>query len=255
MSCGAGNDEMYEERLRDTLPRVRRRIEVAARRVGRDPEAVRIVTVTKGHGYEAVEAALEAGLRDLGENRLEKLEEKVGRTPDGAARWHMIGHLQRRKAPRVRGVADLVHSVDSVRLAQRLNGRGTASSDDAGGAVGPAEGDAAPLRILLQVNASGEGSKSGFAPEELLDAMGRVLELPTLEVAGLMTMAPWTNDEEVLRRTFRRLRELREEASMSVPGYGGMDLSMGMSNDFEIAVEEGSTIVRLGTVLLGERSE
>jgi hypothetical protein len=232
---------MYQTRLRETLPLVRERIAAAARRSGRDPAEVTVVTVTKGHGPEAVTAAVRAGLVDLGENRLEELEEKAVGTPPGTVRWHMIGHLQRRKAPRVRGLADLVHSVDSVRLAERLE-RG-------------ADSGAPTLRVLLQVNASGEATKTGFEPGDLVEALGRVLELSSLRVEGLMTMAPYTQDERVLRATFGGLRELRDEAVRQLPAFRGVELSMGMSNDFETAVEEGSTIVRLGTVLLGERPE
>lgn len=172
----------------------------------------------------------------------------------------MIGHLQRRKAPRVRGVAHLVHSVDSLRLAERLDDAerlGLAERMDVGsGQAGQGGQNAAlPLPILLQVNTAGEESKSGFAPGELAEALGAVLRLTTLRVEGLMTMAPLTNDEAVLRATFRGLRELRDEARGRLPTFAGTELSMGMSNDFEIAVEEGSTIVRLGTVLLGELPE
>jgi len=228
---------MYRTRLEETLPEVRDRIAGAAQRVGRDPSQVRIVAVTKEHPGEAIEALLASGINDLAENRIERIEEWVVRFGRGGARWHMIGHLQRRKAPQARAVVDLLHSVDSVRLAERLD------------EVGPTEGTRLP--VLVQVNTSGEESKGGFGPDDALEGLGRILELQSLKVEGLMTMAPYYADEGQLRKTFSTLRGLHEEAQKSLSTYEGTQLSMGMSNDFEIAVEEGSTMVRLGTVLLG----
>jgi PLP dependent protein len=231
---------MYSRLLAENLPRVRERIAQAADRGGRDPASVRLVAVTKGHPLEALQAALEAGIRDLGENRLGELEEKrAALGEDTPAIWHMIGHLQRRKAPGVRPMAHLLHSLDSLKLAQRLERTAPEGT--------------APLPVLLQVNTSGEEAKYGFSPEAYRDQVGEVLSLPSLKVEGLMTMAPFTEDEGVLRATFRGLRELHEETLSAHPEYQGAELSMGMSNDFELAVEEGSTLVRLGTVLLGER--
>ncbi len=237
---------MYQTRLEETLPRVRERVAEAAARVGRSPEGVRTVAVTKGHPMEAIRAALASGIRDLGENRLGELEEKR-RALDGSGgsppdlRWHMVGHLQRRKAPGVRDAAHLLHSLDSLRLARRLERTAPEGSR--------------PLPVLLQVNTSGEASKYGFTPEGFTDGLGEILEMTSLEVRGLMTMAPLTDDRALIRATFRRLRQLQERARESHSGYGGEELSMGMSNDYELAVEEGSTLVRLGTVLFGERPE
>jgi len=231
----------YRRRLDEALPAVRERVRQAALRGGRSPEDVRLVAVTKGHPFRAVEAAIEAGLSDLGENRLGELEEKAARVEPGSVRWHMIGHLQRRRAPAVRGLASLVHSIDSLRLAERL--------ERAAGA------EEACLRSLVQVNVSGEISKTGFAPAELFGALERLLEFDTLRVEGLMTMAPLTRRDTELRHSFRGLRALQEEAIERLPGYCGKELSMGMSNDFELAVEEGSTIVRIGSTLFGERPE
>ncbi len=150
----------------------------------------------------------------------------------------MIGRLQRRSAPRVRGLVSLVHALDSIQLAERLE------------RTAPPGGKR--LRVLVQVNVSGEASKAGFAPAELEGALEQLTELDTLAVEGLMTMAPFTRDERVLRRTFRGLRELHE-AAKRLPRYRGRELSMGMSNDYQLAVEEGSTIVRIGSALFGER--
>lgn len=230
---------MYATRLQEALPRVRDAINEAAVSVDRDPAEVTLVAVTKGHPLEAVEAALEAGLVDLGENRTGELESKAGRISREGVRWHMVGHVQRRKAPRVMAVADLVHSVDSVRLTERFS----RVADEAGQDVD----------VLFQVNTSGEEAKYGFAPGDARARIPELAQLPRIRARGLMTMAPLTDDESVLRTTFRRLRELSDVLRDEVAGFGP-ELSMGMTNDLRIAVEEGSTMVRLGTALFGERA-
>ncbi len=230
---------MYRQRLEVALPEILERIRGAAGRVGRGADEVRVVGVTKGLPVEALEAALEMGLQDLGENRVEELEEKAAAVRSADVRWHMVGHVQRRRAPALHELASLLHSLDSLRLAERLE---TTHPVGAG-----------RLPVLVQVNVSGETSKSGFGAEECLTALERLTGSAALDVVGLMTMAPLTEDEGVLRRTFSGLRELNEEARKRVPAYRGRELSMGMSNDFELAVEEGSTIVRIGTALFGER--
>lgn len=229
---------MYSSRLQAALPGLRDAIEAAAERGGRTAAEVRLVAVTKGHPVEAIRAAVGEGLTEMGENRVEALEERVPELAGAGITWHMIGHLQGRKAGRAAAVADLIHSVDSLRLGERLS----RAASDLGHAV----------EVLLQVNTAGEESKSGVPPEEALDVLGALLEWPGLEVRGLMTMAPFTGEERVLRRAFAGLRRIQEEAQR-LAGYRGRDLSMGMSNDFVVAVEEGSTIVRLGTALFGER--
>jgi len=230
---------MYTARLTRALPDIRRKIQEAAIRSGRSAEGVTLVAITKGHPLEVVDACLEAGLLDLGENRVEALEERAAAFRGRGILWHMVGHLQSRKATRAAAVAHLIHSVDSVALAERLDRVGA----EAGKVV----------RVLVQVNTAGEAAKSGLHRDTALHELTAVLALEYIEVAGLMTMAPLTDDEGVLRGTFRRLRELHEEAGRTLPGYRGTELSMGMSNDFAIAVEEGSTMVRLGTALFGER--
>ncbi len=234
---------MAETRLLHTLDRnlaeVRREIARAARRVGRDPQEVRIVAVTKEHPLEVVEAALEAGLQDLGENRVEALEARLRSVGPGRCRWHMVGRLQRRQAPWIRGRVALLHSLDSLRLAERLE-----RTREEGEPV---------LPVLLQVNTSGEEAKTGFSPHEVMEAAEAILGMGSLEPRGLMTMAPFTDDEALLRGTFRGLREVRDRLLHELAGWTGRELSMGMSNDYTLAVEEGSTMVRLGTALFGER--
>ena len=178
----------YDERVTASLPEIQNRISDAAGRSGRASHEVTLVAVTKAHPIEAVQAALSHGLFDLGENRTEELAWKRATVEDGRAQWHMIGHVQRRKAPRLVGIADLVQSIDSVRLAKRLSRAAVEA------------GEVVP--VLVQVNTSGEESKAGFQGGGLRDEVLSVLVLPGLEVRGLMTMAPFTDDEAPLRRTF-----------------------------------------------------
>lgn len=229
----------YETRLAESLPEIQERITNAAERSGRDGDDITLVAVTKAHPIDAVHAALAHGLFHLGENRVEELEWKAASLKDERVRWHMIGHVQRRKVPRLLGKADLVHSVDSIRLAKQLSDRSVAA--------GKVED------VLVQVNTSGEGTKGGFAAEGSGEELSAILSLPGLNTRGLMTMAPFTDDEAVLRKTFRRVRMLHEELC-GVAGYSGEQLSMGMTNDFEVAIEEGSTMIRIGTALFGRRS-
>ncbi|MEJ2185211.1 MAG: YggS family pyridoxal phosphate-dependent enzyme, partial [Gemmatimonadota bacterium] len=215
----------------------RERIARAMARAGRE-DPVTLVAVTKGHPLEAVRAAVSAGLGVLGENRVQELEEKVAAVGRTFAAWHLIGHLQRNKAQRALDLFDRIHSIDSLRLARTLSSEAARAELD--------------VRGYVQVNVSGEDTKGGFAGAEAVDAIGAIVELPRLHVEGLMTMAPLTDDVRTLHGTFGAARRLMEEARRQVPALGA-GLSMGMSNDFEIALEEGATILRLGTVLFGER--
>jgi pyridoxal phosphate enzyme (YggS family) len=228
---------MNVQELKSRVDEVRERIEAARARAGR-ADAVTLVAVTKTHPPETVRTAIAAGVGDVGENRVQEMDEKVGEIGRGAVRWHLIGHLQRNKAARAVALADLVHSLDSVRLAEALS----AEAVKAGTTV----------RALVQVNTSGEESKFGLGADEAVDAVARMATLPGLRLEGMMTMAPFTDDEAVIRRTFANARRLCEEAARQVPGFG-RELSMGMSNDFEAAVEEGSTLVSVGSTLFGER--
>lgn len=239
---------MYDELLRRNLPRVEERVAAALARAGRDG-AVRLVAVTKGHGVAAVRAAWSAGIRDVGENRVQELEAK--RTGYEAAApadatgerpaWHLIGHLQRNKVRRALKLFDVIHSVDSLRLARELSKEAARAGE--------------PVQALVQVNVSGEGTKGGFEPSRVIDDIAAVAALPELTVHGLMTMAPFTDDEAEIRRTFSATRELLERCAAADIALSGRDLSMGMSSDYEIAIEEGSTMIRLGTILFGEREQ
>jgi len=216
------------------------RAEIARRQAtaGRT-EPVTIVAVTKGFGVDAVEAALAAGLADVGENRVQEALEKLD-TPTGRrATWHLVGHLQRNKAKHVAGRFALIHSLDSAELADELDKR-------AGGAA-----HGAKQRVLLQVNVAGEAQKSGCAPADAPRLAQRIAAQPHLALEGLMTIAPFTDDQDVQRRTFRDLRVLRD--ALQEEGLWLPTLSMGMSADYGVAVEEGATVIRLGTVLFGPR--
>jgi pyridoxal phosphate enzyme (YggS family) len=214
---------------------VQERIEAAVGRGGHRQE-VTIVAVTKTYGADAVHAAWEAGVRDVGENRVQEALGKMGAV-DVPVRWHLIGHLQRNKVKDVEPFS-LVHSLDNARLADALC------------AAGLARGRA--VDVLVQVNTSGEGTKGGYTPDDLLGEAERLTTLAGLRVRGVMTMAPLTNDERVLRATFAGARAARQ--LLTDVGHPAAELSMGMSNDYEFAVEEGATMVRLGTVLFGARS-
>lgn len=220
--------------LAERVAEVRVRVADAVARGGHRQD-VAIVAVTKTHGPDAVHAAWEAGVRDVGENRMQEATAKMERV-DVPVRWHLIGHLQRNKVKTLDNVA-LVHSLDSARLADVLSEYGVAR----GRAV-----DA-----LVQVNASGEQSKGGYSLEELVPEAERLTTLVGVRVRGVMTMAPLGADERVLRLTFGGARDAR--AVLREAGHPADDLSMGMSDDYQVAVEEGATLVRLGTVLFGAR--
>jgi len=230
---------MDVEALKKKLHAIRERIEAAKQRAGRTAE-VRIVAVTKTHPPAVAGMALAAGFTALGENRVQELEAKVDALGRGEAEWHLIGHLQRNKVRRVLPLFDLIHSVDSLRLAEELSAEAVRAG--------------LMVRGLVQVNTAGEESKFGFPPGEAMDAVAAICGLDGLRIEGLMTMAPYTDDEKVLRHAFGATRNLFEACGAAVPGFQATILSMGMSNDYEIAVEEGSTMVRLGTTLFGERA-
>jgi pyridoxal phosphate enzyme (YggS family) len=230
--------------LAERIASVRQRIGAAAERMGRDPAEIALVAVSKTQSPAAVAAAYHAGLRLFGENRVEEagpkaqaVSELVG--PAAAPAWHMVGHLQSRKANEVFPWAEMVHSVDSVKLAQRLS----RFAVEAG--LG--------LAILLEVNVSGEASKYGLTPTELAGAVEVIAPLPALRLEGLMTMAPVATDPESVRPVFADLRNLRDELARRHPELTWRHLSMGMTDDFEVAIEEGATLVRIGRAIFGEQ--
>ncbi len=229
---------LYRERLEPALPHLLERLKAAAVRSGRTGTDVTLVAVTKSHPAGAVEAALQMGLTHLGENRIAELAWKREAFDGRGVHWHLIGHVQSRKSEGVLGLADLFHALDSAKLGSRLSRQ-----------LEEREGH---LEVLLQVNTSGEESKGGFDCEQHVEEIHEMIELPRLQVRGLMTMAPFTANEGIVRNTFARLRELHERLRAST-GYTGTELSMGMTSDFEVAIEEGSTLVRIGTALFGER--
>jgi pyridoxal phosphate enzyme (YggS family) len=221
--------------LPNRLAEVRQKIDEAAVRGGHGQQ-VAIVAVTKTYGADAVEAAWAAGLADIGENRVQEALPKMDAVTE-RVRWHLIGHLQRNKAKAATRF-HLVHSIDSARLADAVNAQGEA----AGKAV----------RVLVQLNVVGEESKGGYEPSSLTAEADRLRGLAGLEVVGAMTMAPLDADEVTLRRVFAGARDARDVLKRA--GHPATELSMGMSGDFEAAVEEGATLVRLGTVLFGART-
>lgn len=242
--------------IQENLSQVRNRIAAAARRGGRSPDDVRLVAVTKTHPPEVAAAAFEAGLTDLGENRVGEAADKIPAvqeliSPAEGPRWHMVGHLQRRKAGPAIELFDLIHSLDSVRLAERINRLIEREESDL------------VVPVLMQVNVSGERSKYGFdlppsaSPKDRADfwqAVEQILALPHLRPQGLMTMAPLVTDPERTRPVFYALRELRDELRRNFPQADWHELSMGMTDDFEVAIEEGATIVRIGRAIFGSRT-
>ena len=250
--------------VRRNLEAVRRRIAQACRRCGRSPEHVTLIGVTKGVAVETMQEAIACGLTDLGENRVQEARAKqqvAGSMPQAAGtglqlgacslqqvRWHLIGHLQRNKAKEAVAFFDVIHSVDSLPLGQALETQCASRRRTT------------PLEVFVQVNVSGEATKFGCRPEETQELANAVMHSTRLHLAGLMTMAPFTNDPERSRPVFRQLRELRDAMRRHLmdgpPGHRATGphtllLSMGMSQDFEVAIEEGTDFVRVGTAIFG----
>lgn len=225
-------DDEVRSVLSDRLAAVRARVAAACRRAGRDPAEVTLVAVTKTVSIQVARVAVELGATDLGENRPQELWKKAAEVP--AVRWHLIGHLQRNKIDRTAPLVALMHSVDSERLLDALD------------AFGRKRGE--PVPVLLEVNCSREAAKGGFSPDAVPALGDRLASRPGVSVRGLMTMAAYFDDPEMCRPAFAELRRLRDDLR-SRTGLALPHLSMGMSNDFEVAVEEGATFVRVGTTL------
>jgi len=222
----------------ERLERIRERIAAAAARAGRDAAAVTLVGATKGVDPGRIREAVAAGLVDFGENWVQEALRKIAALGPGP-RWHFIGRLQRNKVRHVAGAFEVVHSIDRLQVAEAL--------DRAAARVGRR------LRVLVEVNIAAEATKSGVAPEAADALVGALGTLRHLEVAGLMTIGPIVASPEAMRPYFRRLREMRDRLRAGPGGPGFVELSMGMSADFEVAVEEGATIVRVGRAVFGER--
>jgi len=220
------------------LAHVRERIAAAAARARRDPGEVTLVAISKGFGLNVVEEAVAAGQRVFGENRVQEAEAKIRALPTDLE-WHLVGHLQTNKVKRAVELFRCIHSVDSVELAHAIGRR--------------AQANGLQLPVLLQVNVTGKESQSGVPPMQVLDLARQVADVSGIRLDGLMTIASYTEEEGVLRREFALLRDLRCRLQAAIPGHPWRHLSMGMSNDYEIAIEEGATLVRLGRALFGER--
>jgi pyridoxal phosphate enzyme (YggS family) len=223
--------------LTANVNQIRDRIAGACERGGRSPDSVALLAVSKGQPPEAVRAAAEAGLTLFGENKIQEGKAKIPLCP-GKLRWHMIGHLQTNKSRDAVELFEMIESVDSLHLAEEINKR--------------AEQSAKTIRILLEANLAGEASKFGYKADQLLAELPQLNSLPRLEIHGLMTVPPWGPVAEKARPVFRKLRELKERCEQ-ILGAPLPHLSMGMSGDFEVAIEEGATIVRIGTALFGPR--
>ncbi len=228
-----------QSQLAANIAHVRNTIAEAAQRVGRTPEEITLVAVSKTKPVELVEIAYNLGVTDFGENRVQEALPKIAAFHPEGLRWHLIGHLQSNKASKVVGPFDYVQSVDSLHIAQTLNRHA--------GEYGKR------LRVLLQVNISGEESKEGMTATEAPELARQILALPHLEIQGLMTIAPLVQDPEEVRPVFRNLRLLRDQLRAELPQCSWQHLSMGMTDDYIVAIEEGATIVRIGRAIFGER--
>ena len=225
--------------IAENLGRVREQIAQAAARAGRVAEDIELVAITKTHPAEKVREAIEAGQTLFGESRVQEARAKIPELPSNL-RWHFVGHLQKNKIRHALPLFEMIHSVDSLGLAQDINRI--------------AEEQGMHPRVLLEVNVAGEGSKFGVSPDKLRDQMEELLALPRLSILGLMTIPPLAEEPEASRKYFVQLRELRDrlqaEFRVNLP-----QLSMGMTQDFPVAIEEGATLVRVGTAIFGERSK
>jgi hypothetical protein len=227
--------------IKENVAQVQQQMAAACRRSGRGPDDVKLVAISKAFPAQSIRAAYEAGLRDFGENRVQEAAAKRPALSDLSITWHMVGHLQTNKARAARELFHWVHSVDSFRLAQKLD-----QAPSSGGGR---------LPVLLEVNLGGEDSKAGVGESEIIQLAEQISQLATLEIRGLMVIPPFFDDPEQVRPYFRRLRELAEETdAKNIANVSMRELSMGMSHDFQVAIEEGATLVRVGTAIFGARS-
>jgi pyridoxal phosphate enzyme (YggS family) len=232
----------YTMGIRENLAAVREKIETVAVRAGRDPQMIKLVAVTKTVALPEIIEAVQAGANILGENRVQEAQKKISnfefRISNVEVEWHLIGHLQKNKAKPAVQLFDLIHTIDSAELAEEVNRQ--------------AEKTGKVQRVLAQVKLSEETAKHGAREEDLAELLDRISKMNSLRLEGLMTMPPYFEDAESARPYFRRLRELRDKAVNS--GFRLNELSMGMSHDFEVAIMEGATLLRIGTAIFGERT-
>jgi PLP dependent protein len=233
--------ELHAEQLAENIAHVRTRIAEAAEKVGRNAAEITLVAVSKTKPVELVEMAYTLGVSDFGENRVQEALPKIAHFHPQGLHWHLIGHLQSNKASKVAAAFAYVQSVDNLHLAQTLN------------RYAAEQGQRLP--ILLQVNVAGEISKEGMSPAETPELAKQIAALPALHLMGLMTIAPLVSDPEEARPVFRKLRLLRERLRHEVSASDWAQLSMGMTNDYHIAIEEGATIVRVGRAIFGQRPQ
>jgi pyridoxal phosphate enzyme (YggS family) len=235
--------EMLDTALLENIKNIYRKISYAAMRAGRSPFDIKLISVTKTVGIDRIKEAIDLGLRIFGENRVQEAKEKISkfeiRISNLRIEWHLIGHLQKNKAKTAVELFDLIHSLDSVELAETLNKH--------------AEKAGKVQRVLLEVKLSEEETKHGVSRKNLMGLIEAVSDMKNLKLEGVMTMPPFFENPEMVRPFFRELRELRNSAEAL--GYKLPELSMGMTNDFEVAIEEGATMVRVGTGIFGERDE
>ena len=229
------------EGVRERIEQVRRRIAEAAGRSGRDPNDVQLVAVTKSVAVSQIREALDAGLKVFGENRIQEAKGKVALLSSPSIQWHLVGTLQTNKSKLAVELFELIHSLDSVKLAASMDRHGAALRKQ--------------VRALIEVNLEGESDKSGLHESELLPLLQACRAYAHLTIEGLMAIPPFHRNPQDVRPYFRRLRLLRDRAADTHPDFRLRHLSMGMSNDFEVAIEEGATLVRLGTAIFGNRGE
>ena len=235
------NNSSEHKALSERIENVRRRITTAAQRSGRRPEEIILIAISKTHPPEVLKMALEIGITDLGENRVQEAEEKIATVGRKATRWHLVGHLQANKARRAVALFDYLHSLDSVELARRLDRLCVEEGRD-------------EFPVLIQIKLGGEESKTGLDPRALPELLEEINSCQRLRLIGLMTLPPFFENPELARPYFAQLRELRDKfRAQGSFGDAEGELSMGMTDDFEVAIEEGATMVRVGTATFGSR--
>ncbi|MFQ6083194.1 MAG: YggS family pyridoxal phosphate-dependent enzyme [Candidatus Aminicenantia bacterium] len=226
--------------IKENLVRIREKIEISCKKVGRNPDKVKLVAATKTVPVEKIREAIAAGVSIIGENRVQEAEKKISELKDKNVEWHMIGYLQKNKVNKALNLFKMIQSVSSLALAEKINKSCQRINQK--------------IPCLLEINIGRESTKSGFLEEELWEKLENLANLPYLETKGLMVIPPFLEPEEV-RPYFIRLREIKEKINqMKIPGLNPTELSMGMSQDFVVAIEEGATMVRLGTAIFGPRA-